>query len=250
MGDKGRMPDEQVDEIAHGLAGSDLVGLSSMTGYADLTHRVIKRLRELSPSTYIVWGGIHPIIQPEDAILGDVDAVCTGEGEFAFEELHQHLEGGRDHTATKNFWFKPSGGNGGQEIVKNHFLPLMSVQEMEKLPFPQYGAPNEKIYLPGQGFVKTSGSSRRRRSGFRDDRQRFIVDRLHGCDDPFRGRRVEPPRPRFARDLAAEPRGFESERGLTPVPGALVRTAHWDGRKRYAERYAQAVDYEVAGPCS
>ena len=85
MGDKGRMPDEQVDEIAQGLKGSDLVGFSSMTGYADLTHRVIRRLRELNPQTYIVWGGIHPIIQPEDAILGDVDAVCTGEGEFAFE---------------------------------------------------------------------------------------------------------------------------------------------------------------------
>ncbi len=156
MGDKGVMPDEQVDEIAQGLKGSELVGFSSMTGYADLTHRVIKRLRELNPSTYIVWGGIHPIIQPEDAILGDVDAVCTGEGEFAFEELLANLRDGRDHTATKNFWFKPSTGNGGQEIIKNHFLPLMTVPEMETLPFPQYGAPNEKIYLPGQGFVKTT----------------------------------------------------------------------------------------------
>ncbi len=156
MGDKGRMPDEQVDEIAQGLKGSDLVGFSSMTGYADLTHRVIKRLRELNPSTYIVWGGIHPIIQPEDAILGDVDAVCTGEGEFAFEELLQGLKEGRDVTKTKNFWFKPTNGNGGQEIIKNHFLPLMTVQEMESLPFPQYGVDSEKIYLPGQGFVKTT----------------------------------------------------------------------------------------------
>jgi anaerobic magnesium-protoporphyrin IX monomethyl ester cyclase len=145
MGDKGRMPDEQVDEIAQGLKGSDLVGFSSMTGYADLTHRVIKRLRELNPSTYIVWGGIHPIIQPEDAILGDVDAVCTGEGEFAFEELLQGLKEGRDVTKTKNFWFKPTNGNGGQEIIKNHFLPLMTVQEMESLPFPQYGVDSEKI---------------------------------------------------------------------------------------------------------
>ena len=30
----------------------------------------------------------------------------------------------------------------------------MSPNEMEALPFPQYGAETEKIYLPGQGFVK------------------------------------------------------------------------------------------------
>ena len=60
-------------------------------------------------------------------LFGPVDAVCTGEGEFAFEELLQGLKDGRDVTSTKNFWFNPTNGNGGQEIVKNHFLPLMTV---------------------------------------------------------------------------------------------------------------------------
>ena len=106
----------------------------------------------------MIWGGIHPIIQPEDAILADVNAICTGEGEFAFEEFLDNFKHDRDYTNTKNFWFKPNGhghsnGNGDQ-LIKNHFLPLMTVQEMEKLPFPQYGAETEKIYLPGHGFVK------------------------------------------------------------------------------------------------
>jgi len=94
-------------------------------------------VRELSPDTYQIWGGIHPIIQPEDAILADVDAICVGEGEFAFEELLACLKEGRDPTHTKNVWFKPtehSNGNGGGdgEIIKNHFLPLMSIAEMER----------------------------------------------------------------------------------------------------------------------
>ena len=118
-----------------------------MTGYAELTRRLITRVKELDPSTYVIWGGIHPIIQPEDAILADVDAICTGEGEFAFEELRQKLIEGRDPTDVKNFWFKQPDG----EIIKNHFLPLMSVDMMESLPFPQYGD-GEVIYEAGVGF--------------------------------------------------------------------------------------------------
>ena len=158
MGDKAEVGDEQVDEIAQGLKDSELIGFSSMTGYSELTRRVVARVRELNPSVYMIWGGIHPIIQPENAILADVDAICTGEGEFAFETFFDAFKDGRDHTQTKNFWFKRgvhAASNGsGDGIVKNHFLPLMSPQDMEALPFPQYGADSEKIYLPGRGFVK------------------------------------------------------------------------------------------------
>jgi anaerobic magnesium-protoporphyrin IX monomethyl ester cyclase len=149
MGDQADMSDEHVDEIAHGLTGADVVGFSSMTGYAQLTHRVIRRVRELAPDTYLVWGGIHPIIHPQDAITADVDAICTGEGEFAYEELLGHLQAGTDPSATKNFWFK----RGDDEPERNAFLPLMSSEEMETLPFPSYGAPAETIYRPERGFV-------------------------------------------------------------------------------------------------
>ena len=147
LGDTAGMVDaDQIDEIAHGLAGSDIVGYSSMTGYAELTRNIVRRLREIDPSVYQVWGGIHPIIQPEDAILADVDAICVGEGEFAFEEFLGAYSAGEDFTKTKNFWFKHDG-----EVIQNHFRPLMTRQEMEELPFPQYGE-GEKIYRPGKGF--------------------------------------------------------------------------------------------------
>ena len=148
FGEASPVDDGQIDEIAHGLAGADLVGFSSMTGYAPLTRRVITRLREIAPQTFIVWGGIHPIIHPEDAITADVDAICIGEGEFAFEELREHLLLGRDHTAVKNFWFKRDG-----KVVRNGFLPLITSEQMETLPFPQYGAKTERIYEPGKGFI-------------------------------------------------------------------------------------------------
>jgi anaerobic magnesium-protoporphyrin IX monomethyl ester cyclase len=142
----GDLSDDEVDEVAHGLLGADLLGFSSMTGYADLTRRVVKRVRELDPSVFMVWGGIHPIIQPEDAITAEVDAICTGEGEFAFHEFLDAFSEGRDHTHVKNFWFKR-----GDEVIRNQFLPLMTAEEMESLPFPLYRE-KEKIYRPGQGF--------------------------------------------------------------------------------------------------
>ena len=148
-GSSTELSDEQIDEVAQGLVGHDMIGLSSMTGYADLTRRVVKRVRELDPDVYMIWGGIHPIIHPEDAITAGVDAICTGEGEFAFEELYAALLADRDPTDTKNCWFKDRRTG---EVKRNHFLPLMSSEEMEDLPFAQYWD-GEKIYRPGEGFA-------------------------------------------------------------------------------------------------
>ncbi len=150
LGSGGGLSDDDVDEIARGLLGSDLVGFSSMTGYADLTHRIARRVRALDPSIYMIWGGIHPIIHPEDAITAEVDAICTGEGELAFETFLDAFRVGGDATATENFWFKPDRDR-PDEVVRNRFLPLMSAPEMESLPFPLYGE-SERIYRPGEGF--------------------------------------------------------------------------------------------------
>lgn len=143
------LSDEQVDEVAHGLLGAELIGFSSMTGYAQLTRRIAARVRELDPSIYQIWGGIHPIIHPEGAITAEVDAICTGEGEFAFEEFFDAWRTGADYRHVGNFYFKHGG-----EVVRNRFLPLMSSEQMETLPHALFYEPaREKIYRPGQGFV-------------------------------------------------------------------------------------------------
>ena len=54
FGGKGDLDEDDIDLIARELADADIVGYSSMTGYSDLTRRVIKRLREISPNTFQV----------------------------------------------------------------------------------------------------------------------------------------------------------------------------------------------------
>ncbi len=149
MGQARRFGSDEIDEIAQSLAGADLVGFSSMTGYADLTKALAARIREINPRTCLIWGGIHPIIYPEDAIQADVDAICTGEGEFAFSEFLRHLEAGTDYGGIPNFWFKP---RGSVEVKRNPFRALMTPTELAALPFPKYGG-REWIYHAGRGFT-------------------------------------------------------------------------------------------------
>jgi len=145
----GQATGDDIDAMASELADADLIGFSSMTGYAGLTKAVIARVREKTKHPFIVWGGIHPIIFPEDAILSQADALCTGEGEFAFHELVQAIKAGKDYRGTRNFWFKE-----GQSVQKNDFRPLMTNTEMEQLPFPKYGG-RELIYKRKHGFIPT-----------------------------------------------------------------------------------------------
>ena len=137
------VPEDCIREMAEPLAQADMVGFSSMTGYAELTADIIRHIRMLNPNTYIVWGGIHPIIVPEDAIQ-HADAVCTGEGEFAFQQFYESFTAGKDYSKTPNFWFRQ-----GDEVVKNGFLPLMSNEQMTALPQLHYGH-SELIYDPEQ----------------------------------------------------------------------------------------------------
>jgi radical SAM superfamily enzyme YgiQ (UPF0313 family) len=148
MGNARPFDDGEVDRLAQSLAGADIVGFSSMTGYSELTRRVAKRLREVSPSSFSIWGGIHPIIYPENAVQADVDAICNGEGEFTFEEFFEKYRSGRDFTDVRNMWFKQRTG----EIRRNSFRPLMTSAELDTLPFSKY-AGAESIFRPDAGFV-------------------------------------------------------------------------------------------------
>lgn len=147
MGNALQFGPEQIDQIAQGVAGADVIAFSCMTGYSDIARRVIQRVREVSPQSYVMWGGIHPIIYAEDAIQADVDAICTGEGELAFAEWLDHFQRGTDFTKTHNFWFKNKSG----EIQRNPFRPLMSASELETLPYQKY-AGEEHIYQANEGF--------------------------------------------------------------------------------------------------
>ena len=141
----GYLVDKDIHMAAQFLIEGDLIGLSSMTQYSKTVYKIIAKIRHLNPKSYIVWGGIHAIIHPEDAIK-HADAVCTGEGEFAFETFLELFKSGKDYTTAPSFWFRK-----GNNIIKNRNLPLMKPEEMDNLP-PLTYQDGEYIYHRDKGF--------------------------------------------------------------------------------------------------
>ena len=146
--DATKLQQEDLEAIARGLSGYDLIGFSVMTIDSDWAKKIIAEIRKVNPQAYLVWGGMHAIVCPDDC-LEHADAVCTGEGDLAFDELLQRMVAGEDFHDVRNFWFRR-----GTEVVKNGFRPLLTPDEMAKRPHPQYAdKEREKIYERGQGFV-------------------------------------------------------------------------------------------------
>lgn len=145
MQGQANLDDGDIERIAGQVADCDLFGISSMTQYSSTAKQIIAAVRRRNPEAMIVWGGIHAIIQPEDAIL-HADAVSTGEGEFAFEQLIDALKEGRDYHETPGFWFNTPNG-----VKRNLNLPLMTPEAMDSLPLLTY-QDGELFYERGRGF--------------------------------------------------------------------------------------------------
>ena len=142
----GDLKENDIHKVAQFLAEGNLIGLCSMTQYSTTVYKIIAAIRRINPSAYIVWGGIHAIIHPEDAIK-HADAVCTGEGEFAFKKFLELYINKKDYTTAPSFWF-----NKDNNIIKNRNLPLMTPKEMDKLP-PLMYEDGELIYQRNKGFM-------------------------------------------------------------------------------------------------
>jgi radical SAM superfamily enzyme YgiQ (UPF0313 family) len=147
----GNLNDADIHRVAQFMAEGNIAAFSSMTQSATVVYKIIADIRYINPHSYIIWGGIHPIIQPEDAIK-HADAVCTGEGEFAFKNFLDLYKNKKDFTTAPGFWFRKD-----NNVIKNRNLPLMTPKNMNELPIPMY-QDGETVYRRGKGFEKISTS--------------------------------------------------------------------------------------------
>src|SRR5262245_59178952 len=144
------LTDREANAIAASLADCDVLGIACMSEHAAPVKTLIAAVRKLNPKAFIVWGGVHPIMHPDDAIQ-HADAICVSEAETALPALLEQFASGQDYTATRSFWFRR-----GEQIIKNGFAPLLTSEQLDALPLPVYGE-DELIYeVGGDGFVPLS----------------------------------------------------------------------------------------------
>jgi radical SAM superfamily enzyme YgiQ (UPF0313 family) len=72
----------------------DLVGLTGFTSHVNIIKDIAIRLKAIFPSLFIVVGGHHATVQPEDFNEPDIDLVVIGEGVFTLREIAVALEAG------------------------------------------------------------------------------------------------------------------------------------------------------------
>jgi len=124
--------DEQVRAFNPGL----ICFTSVYTEYHIIT-KVAERVKRLFPEIFLVLGGSHATLRPEDCLAQPFDAVCVGEGEYPTLELAEQLESGSYPSGIPNLYIKkPSGA-----VERNRPRPFL--EDLDSLPFP-----DREMWLP------------------------------------------------------------------------------------------------------
>ena len=107
-----------------------LVAFTAVSTQFPFICEAARRLKEIAPDKYLVLGGVHASLRPEEAARESFDAVCIAEGEAALGELAGQLEAGVKPKGIRNLWIKQADGS----VEKNGAREFQSA--LESLPFP------------------------------------------------------------------------------------------------------------------
>jgi anaerobic magnesium-protoporphyrin IX monomethyl ester cyclase len=152
-----RHVDEQVEDDVLGRVQEHLKGMEKpyIFGFSILTAafknavELSKRLKELYPDSFIIFGGIHPTSMPEESLsLPQVDVVLRGEAELQLIELYRCIKERKDFTHIDNLSYRGADG----KVVNNPFVKgRINLDEVPQFPY--------HLYSPKQydlGFVVSS----------------------------------------------------------------------------------------------
>lgn len=108
----------------------DLICFTAVFSQYRFVERVARFVKTGWPDRYLMLGGVHATLLPEEVIRGPFDAVCIGEGEYPVLEVCRQLESGQAPQGVPNVWIKTADGG----IEKNQ--PREFIQDLDQLPLP------------------------------------------------------------------------------------------------------------------
>ncbi|MDD5457196.1 MAG: radical SAM protein [Candidatus Margulisbacteria bacterium] len=107
----------------------ELICFTAVSSQYSFISQVADYIKNIRPDIFLVIGGAHASLAPDNVITDSFNALCIGEGEFPTLELAQKIRDKEEITAIPNLWIKKT------EIVeKNNSRPFM--HDLDILPFP------------------------------------------------------------------------------------------------------------------
>ncbi len=123
-----RILDMRVEDYRDFQIGSPIfVGISSMSG-TQIRYglQIARKVRSEHPSCPIVWGGVHPSLQPEQTAKSNyVDVVVRGEGDLIVTELADRLAAKKPLDGLEGITYKAGG-----KITSNPDAPLIDMDQI------------------------------------------------------------------------------------------------------------------------
>jgi len=123
------------------------VGVSAMTGRQILGG--LEASKTAKNYTQVVWGGIHPTLQPQQTLCNsNIDIVVREEGELTFPEVIKALETGSDLSKIRGIGFK---GKRGEKIITQN-RNFADMNTLPELPYDMLDV--EKYITQREGFSR------------------------------------------------------------------------------------------------
>lgn len=107
-----------------------MAGFTSVASQYPFISRMAQYVRAESPATFLVAGGSHVSLNPDECIGDAFDALCIGEGEYPMAELADQMQSGKCPEKIANLWIKRDDGS----IERNR--PRAFIEDIDALPFP------------------------------------------------------------------------------------------------------------------
>lgn len=90
---------------------TSFIGFSVMTSQVTMAFKLSKIIKEKHHNIPVIWGGVHPILFPEQTVLNpNIDIVVTGDGCETILNLINHIEGSTSLKEVKGIGFKDDSG--------------------------------------------------------------------------------------------------------------------------------------------
>jgi len=106
----------------------DVAGITAYTVHVNVAKALAEKIKKINSNIFIVVGGHHATVAPEDFTTPFIDLVVMGEGVFTFRELIDRLEGKKDIDGITGTAYKKNG-----EII---IIEKRDIDDLDSFPFP------------------------------------------------------------------------------------------------------------------